>query len=169
MKTPPPEFGGCGLSGFEEVRVFKEGFTAEPPRNDSGANFHLNDSGFGPQNQGKTPWVDQSCADCPGFPVLGAGDATSRASSRSLRVCPWSSICFHGALGKFLDLLPPASLPPVQNRDAQHMFLQHKGSHADKSQSYRPKVGVTDQKSELQPGRPPESEPNRPEKGPNGV
>ena len=34
------------------------------------------------------------------------------------------------------------------------------------SQSYKPKVGVTDQKSELQPGRPPESEPNRPEKGP---
>ena len=34
------------------------------------------------------------------------------------------------------------------------------------SQSYRPKVGVTDQKSEIQPGRPPESEPNRPEKGP---
>ena len=26
-------------------------------------------------NQGKTPWVDQSCADCPGFPVMGAGDA----------------------------------------------------------------------------------------------
>ena len=25
--------------------------------------------------QGKTPWVDQSCADCPGFPALGAGDA----------------------------------------------------------------------------------------------
>ena len=34
------------------------------------------------------------------------------------------------------------------------------------SQSFRPKVGVTDRKSELQPGRPPESEPNRPEKGP---
>ena len=31
---------------------------------------------------------------------------------------------------------------------------------------YRPKVGVTDQKSELQPGRPPEPEPNRPEKAP---
>ena len=30
------------------------------------------------------------------------------------------------------------------------------------SQSYRPKVGVTDQK----PGRPPESEPNRPDKEP---
>ena len=25
--------------------------------------------------QGKTAWVDQSCAECPGFPVLGAGDA----------------------------------------------------------------------------------------------
>ena len=25
--------------------------------------------------QGKTPCVDQSYADCPGFPVLGAGDA----------------------------------------------------------------------------------------------
>ena len=29
-----------------------------------------------------------------------------------------------------------------------------------------PKVGVTDQKSEIQLGRAPESEPNRPEKGP---
>ena len=27
--------------------------------------------------RGKSPWVDQSCADCPGFPVLGAGDAPS--------------------------------------------------------------------------------------------
>ena len=34
------------------------------------------------------------------------------------------------------------------------------------SQSYRLKVGVTDQKSEIQPGRPPKSEPNRPEQGP---
>ena len=34
------------------------------------------------------------------------------------------------------------------------------------AQNPEPKVGVTDQKSELQPGRPPESEPNRPEKGP---
>ena len=35
-----------------------------------------------------------------------------------------------------------------------------------KSQSYRPKVGVTDQKSELQPGRPPECELNRSQKAP---
>ena len=30
-----------------------------------------------PKNGSETPWVDQSCADCPGFPVLGAGDAPS--------------------------------------------------------------------------------------------
>ena len=35
-----------------------------------------------------------------------------------------------------------------------------------KNQSYRPKVGATDQKSELQQRRPSESEPNRPEKEP---
>ena len=34
------------------------------------------------------------------------------------------------------------------------------------SQSYRPEVGVMDQESEIQPGRPPESEPNRRKKGP---
>ena len=44
-------------------------------------------------------------------------------------MCPWPSSCFHGPSSKFLDLLPPASLPPVQKRDAQHMFLQHKGAH----------------------------------------
>ena len=47
-------------------------------------------------------------------------------------MCPWPSICFHGPSSKFLDLLPPASLSPVQKRDAQHMFLQHKGSHTDR-------------------------------------
>ena len=28
-------------------------------------------------------------------------------------------------------MLPPASLPPVQKRDAQHMLLQHKGARTD--------------------------------------
>ena len=40
-------------------------------------------------------------------------------------MCPWPSICFLGPSGTFLDLLPPASPPPFQKRDAQHMFLQH--------------------------------------------
>ena len=35
----------------------------------------LNPHLLNPHLQGKTPWVDQSCADCPAFPVLGAGDA----------------------------------------------------------------------------------------------
>ena len=30
-----------------------------------------------------------------------------------------------------MDLLPAAPSPPVQKRDAQHMFLQHRGSHAE--------------------------------------
>ena len=46
-------------------------------------------------------------------------------------MCPWPSICFHGPSGKFLDLLPPAARPPVQKRDAQHMILQHRGSHTE--------------------------------------
>ena len=56
---------------------------------------------------------------------------TSRASFRSLKLCPWNSICFRGRSSKFLDLLPPTPLPPVQKRDAQHKFLQHKGGHSD--------------------------------------
>ena len=35
------------------------------------------------------------------------------------------------ATSKFLDLLLPAPLPPVQKRDAQHKFLQHKRAHND--------------------------------------
>ena len=52
-------------------------------------------------------------------------------SSRSLRLFPWASILLHGPLDICLDLLPAAPLPPVQKRDAQHMFLQHRGAHAD--------------------------------------
>ena len=45
-------------------------------------------------------------------------------------------------------------------------FQRNDSGFGPESQSHRPKVGVTGQKSELQPGRPPESEPNRPEKAP---
>ena len=38
----------------------------------------------------------------------------SRASSRSLRLRPWTTICFVAPSSKFLDLLPPAPLRPVQ-------------------------------------------------------
>ena len=52
-------------------------------------------------------------------------------SSRSLRLFPWASILLHGPLDICLDLLPAAPLPPVQKPDAQHMFLQHRGAHAE--------------------------------------
>ena len=61
---------------------------------------------------------------------------TSRASSRSLKLCPWPSICCHGPSSKFLDLLPPTSPPPVQKRDAQHMFLQHKRTHTEQTEGH---------------------------------
>ena len=50
--------------------------------------------------------------------------------SRSLRLFPWASILLYGLLDSCLDLLPAAP-PPVQKWDAQHMFLQHRGAHAE--------------------------------------
>ena len=64
-RSEVPERGDCGEEncpgrvGRKEQKKEKgmhkkrwgiqEGFTAEPPRNDSGANFQGNDSGFGPK------------------------------------------------------------------------------------------------------------------------
>ena len=47
-----------------------------------------------PASQGNIPWVDSACADCPGFLGPGAAGARLPALSRSLRLCPRSSICF---------------------------------------------------------------------------
>ena len=68
------------------------------------------------------------------FPIFGFRVLLmpgTRASSRSFRVCPWTSICFKAPSSKFLDLLPPAPLPAAQEREAQHKFLQHKGAHTE--------------------------------------
>ena len=70
-----------------------------------------------------SPWVDQSCADCPGFLVLSARDApppklhpgASECSSRALQANSW--IC--------------CPLPPTPKQDTQHMFLQHEGAHTE--------------------------------------
>ena len=51
--------------------------------------------------------------------------------SRSLRLFACASILLYGPLDICLDLLPSAPIPPVQKRDAQHMFSQHRGAHAD--------------------------------------
>ena len=85
------------------------------------------------KDQGQTPWVDSACADCPGFwswvPLL----PQLPPSSWSLRLFPCASILLHGPVDIYLDLLSAAPLPPVQKQDAQHMFLQHRGAHAEKS------------------------------------
>ena len=69
-------------------------------------------------------WISgPGCCSCPRFHLgLGASDC-----SPGLAFCftgPWTS-------GHCLDLLRAAPPPPAQKRDAQHMFLQHRGAHAD--------------------------------------
>ena len=54
-----------------------------------------------------------------------------RLPPRSLKLFPWPSILLHGPLDICLDLLPAAPRPPMQKRDAQHMFLQHRGARAE--------------------------------------
>ena len=51
--------------------------------------------------------------------------------SRSLRLFPWPSILLYGPLDICLDLLPAAPPPSMQKRDAQHMFLQHRGARTE--------------------------------------
>ena len=43
------KYGNIGREKGTKIWRIQEGFTAEPPRNDSGANFQGNDSGFGPK------------------------------------------------------------------------------------------------------------------------
>ena len=84
--------------------------------------------------QGKTHWADSACADCPGFFVLGAAPAQAPPpSSQSLRLFPWASILLHGGPWTSFACIccPQLPLPPVQKRDAQHMFLKHGGAHAE--------------------------------------
>ena len=59
-------------------------------------------------------------------------------SPRSLKLFHWSSALPHGPLDICLDLLPAAPRPPMQKRDAQHMFLQHRGARAER-RLWRPK------------------------------
>ena len=49
--------------------------------------------------QEKTPCADWACADCPGFLLL---ISEPPASSRSLRLSPWTSICFVAPSSKIL-------------------------------------------------------------------
>ena len=68
--------------------------------------------------------------DCPGFLVPGAAGAPALSFVQEESDCPPPN---HHLLmapsRKFLDLLPPAPLPPVQKWDAHHKFLQHKETH----------------------------------------
>ena len=51
--------------------------------------------------------------------------------SRNLRLFPWASILIYEPLDIAWICCPLLPLPPVHKRDAQHMFLQHRGAHAE--------------------------------------
>ena len=83
-------------------------------------------------NQGKTSWVDQSCADCPGFPVLSAGHAPPP------ELHPGASECALGLAFSFMPLRANSSIScpqlpyhPCENGTHRTIFLQHKGLHTD--------------------------------------
>ena len=86
---------------------------------------------YGAFTQGNTPWVAPACADCPGFLALGSAPAPASTLVSEPRIVPLGYAFALRALGHCLDLLPAAPPPPLQKRDAQHMFLQHRGTHAD--------------------------------------
>ena len=82
-------------------------------------------------DQGETPWVDSTCADCPGFLVGCCWCPGSRASSASARLCPPSWHLLHASFEQTLGSAAPSSPPPVQKRDEQHKLLQHKGAQTE--------------------------------------
>ena len=79
--------------------------------------------------QGKTPCIDQTCADCPGFPVLGPGDAPpSQASGASncapglhLLSCPFEQI-----LGSAAPSFPTTR---AKTGHTAHDFASQGGAH----------------------------------------
>ena len=83
--------------------------------------------------QGKTPWVDSACADCPGFWGLGCCPPPRLPPpSRSLRLCPWASILLHGSL----DILLGSAAQPPHHRMQKtgrtaHVFTAQGGARAE--------------------------------------
>ena len=69
---------------------------------------------------GKDPLVDQSCADCPGFPVLGAGDAPPP------ELHPGASECAPGLAFDFWISFPTTR---AQEGRTIHVFAAQGGTH----------------------------------------
>ena len=87
--------------------------------------------------QGKTPWVDQSCADCPGFLVLGVGDAPPP------ELHPGASECAPGLAFAFMALranswicCPQLPHHPSKNRTHNTCFSST-GGHTPKERASR--------------------------------
>ena len=55
--------------------------------------------------------------------------------SRSFRLFPWATILLYGPLDIAWICCPQLPHHPCKKRDAQHMFLQHRGAHAERDLS----------------------------------
>ena len=74
-----------------------------------------------------------SDSQSPGFGVLGAAPPPASTFVLEPRIVRLSYHFASWALGLLLGSAARSSLPPVQKQDAQHMFLQHRGAHAESS------------------------------------
>ena len=86
--------------------------------------------------QGRSPWIDSSCAVCPGFLVPGAASAPAPSFFQEPQIVPRTSICFLAPLDICLDLLPTAHLPPVPKLDSQHKLLQHRSGSSERGRCW---------------------------------
>ena len=148
----------------------QEGFTAEPPRNASGANFHLNDSGLVARAIRNAIRANQFARIIrnwnPCFYSASGRFARltrisdsrespdSRESCESIRANQFARIirnwnpCFYSASGRFARLTRISD--SRESPDSRESCESIRANHATKDSGFGPKVKVTGQKSGLQ-------------------
>ena len=77
--------------------------------------------------QGKNPWGDSACADCPGFLVSGAADARLPSFVQEPQSAAGLVLASWPLRANFLDLLSPALLPLCNTHSTS--FCNTRGTH----------------------------------------
>ena len=95
-------------------------------------------------SQGKTPWVGQSCADCPGFPVLDAGDAPPpELHLEALECAPGLAFAFMALRANSWICCPELPYHPSKNGTRSTWFCSTRGHTPILPQERDPKVTET--------------------------
>ena len=80
--------------------------------------------------RGKTRWVDSSCADCPGFPVLGAGDAPPPELHPGASECaPGLAFAFKALRANSWICRPQLPYHPSKTGRTAHVFAAQGVTH----------------------------------------